>query len=75
MSEPKLLLTDDLTYPNGLEGLNHVAMMMPSTFWGDLPSSFEQGTMVVEADREIVVTILKTRNGEAFSALPLARGR
>ena len=53
----------------------HRAKFVDANLLGQLPTNFKEGTLIIEADGEIIVTVLKTKEGVAFSALPLASNK
>ncbi len=58
-----------------LEAKQHRAEFVKLNDWfGQLPG-FKEGTLVLEAESEIVVTVIKTRQGVIFSASPLAASK
>ncbi|RPI27926.1 MAG: hypothetical protein EHM61_06820 [Acidobacteria bacterium] len=58
-----------------LAAKQHRAKFIDSNLLGQLPTNFKEGTLVVEADGEVIVTVLKTKGGVPFSALPLAHAK
>jgi len=55
-----------------LPGMNHNAKFITLEFLGELPTSFSLGTLVIESDVPVSITVLKTRGGVVFSTLPVA---
>jgi len=55
-----------------LAAKQHRAKFVDANLLGQLPTNFKEGTLIIESDGEIIVTVLKTKEGVAFSALPLA---
>jgi len=55
-----------------LPARQHGARFVDSSLLGELPPTFKQGALRIEADGEIIITTLKTKEGVVFSALPLA---
>jgi hypothetical protein len=53
----------------------HGAKFINVELLGILPSSFREGTLVIEADEDVIVTVLKTKDGFPFATLPVAGGR
>jgi hypothetical protein len=62
--------------PNSrLAAKQHRALFVDAKAWfGELPG-FEDGTLVLEADSEVIVTVIKTKEGVVLSALPLATAK
>ncbi|MFB3905837.1 MAG: Ig-like domain-containing protein [Acidobacteriota bacterium] len=59
--------------PDGrLPARQHGAKFIGSNLFGTLPATFNEGALRVEADGEIIVTVIKTKEGVILSALPLA---
>jgi hypothetical protein len=54
-----------------LEPRQHLAKFLDGDFLNGLPSSFT-GTLLIESEVPVTVTVLKTRDGVVFSTLPLA---
>jgi len=54
-----------------LPAFNHRAKFLTPEFLGQLPPDFSVGTLLVESDVPIAVTILETKGGVAFSTLPV----
>ncbi len=55
-----------------LVGNQHRALFVDPNAWFGLLPGFQEGTLILEADGEIIVTVIKTKQGVIFSALPLA---
>jgi hypothetical protein len=59
--------------PQGKLGpMQHRAKFVDEKYLGELPPGFQEGTLVIETDNEIIVTVLKTKGLLIFSSLPLA---
>ncbi len=54
-----------------LPAFNHRAKFLTPEFLGPLPPDFSVGTLLVESDVPIAVTIMQTKGGVAFSTLPV----
>jgi hypothetical protein len=57
-----------------LEPRQHLARFLDGAFLNGLPSEFT-GTLLIESEVPVTVTVLKTRDGVVFSTLPLAAVR
>jgi len=53
----------------------HGARFIDSNLLGELPPSFKGGALRIDADGEIIVTALKTKEGVILSALPVAAAK
>lgn len=58
-----------------LPGMNHQAKFLAGDFKGALPQGFSVGTLLIESDVPVSITLLKTRGGVVFSTLPVASTR
>ncbi|HXK60883.1 MAG TPA: hypothetical protein PLP42_13415 [Acidobacteriota bacterium] len=58
-----------------LPGMHHDAKFLDSNFLGELPLDFSTGTLMIESDVPISITVLKTKGGVIFSTLPVATTR
>jgi hypothetical protein len=65
----KSLFDQDMGGP--LPGMNHAAKFLTPEFFGQLPLTFGVGTLLVESDVPVAVTILQTKGGVVFSTLPV----
>ena len=62
-----------LSQPLILQPGEQQARFLDATYFGQFPEGFTSGTLVIEAvEGRVIVTILKTKAGVAFSTLPLA---
>ena len=58
-----------------LQALNHDAKFLTKEFLGELPPDFALGTLLIESNVPVSITVLKTRGGVVFSTLPVASMR
>jgi hypothetical protein len=59
--------------PGGvLPAMHHDAKFLTKEFLGELPPDFSIGTLLIESDVPVSITVLKTRGGVVFSTLPVA---
>ncbi|RPJ55076.1 MAG: hypothetical protein EHM23_27365 [Acidobacteria bacterium] len=56
---------------NSLPALQHRAKFLNAAFLGQLPSGFSVGTLLVESDVPVTVTLMETKGGLVFSTLPV----
>lgn len=54
-----------------LPARHHAATFLTTDFLGQLPADFSVGTLLVESDVPVTVTILETKGGVVFSTLPV----
>ncbi len=55
-----------------LLAMNHRAKFINLDFLGELPLDFALGTLLIESNVPVSITVLKTRGGVVFSTLPVA---
>ncbi len=65
----KLLFGQEIDGP--LAAMSQKAKFLTQDFLGQLPPTFGAGTLLVESDVPIAVTILETKGGVVFSTLPV----
>jgi len=59
--------------PNSsLPAMNHRAQFVDHELLGTLPSDFSMGTLIIESDVPVTITVVRTRGGVVFSTLPVA---